>query len=110
MTNPQSIHAPTADQVHRWLTAAASLAVGGAFFSLWFWLLPRWLGFSVEMAGAGRGGWAGAGPPAVGFFFVLRCIWGFGGAGAGPPRPGVSPPRVVVVGVFLYPAPPQYFG
>jgi hypothetical protein len=24
----------------------ASLAVGVAFFALWFWLLPRWLGFT----------------------------------------------------------------
>jgi len=46
----------------RWPTALASLAVGAAFFALWFWLLPKWLGFSVEMAGAARGRWLAAIP------------------------------------------------
>ena len=39
----------------RWLSAAASLLVGAAFFALWFWLLPQWLGFRVETA-VRRGG------------------------------------------------------
>jgi hypothetical protein len=38
---------------NRWPTAFASLVVGTGFFALWFWLLPRWLGFSVETAGHG---------------------------------------------------------
>jgi hypothetical protein len=41
-------HAGTSQGANRgtpWLTAAASLAVGAAFFALWFWLLPPWLGF-----------------------------------------------------------------
>ena len=46
-----------------WLNAAAALAVGACFFALWFWLLPGWLGFRVETAGAAlwqRGCEAGA--------------------------------------------------
>ncbi len=54
MTGAQSTRGPTVGHGNRWLTAVASLAVGAAFFSLWFWLLPQWLGFSVEMAGAAR--------------------------------------------------------
>ena len=34
--------------IEQWLTAAAALAVGAAFFALWFWLLPGWLGFRSE--------------------------------------------------------------
>ena len=44
----------------RWPTAVASLIVGLAFFSLWFWLLPQWLWFRVEMAGAARCRWLAA--------------------------------------------------
>jgi len=54
MSNGQPYPVPTAAHSNRWLTEAASLAVGAAFFALWFWLLPRWLGFSVEMSGAAR--------------------------------------------------------
>src|SRR5436853_69734 len=39
------------------MTAVASLLVGAGFFSLWFWLLPGWLGFHVETTGAAR--WRG---------------------------------------------------
>ena len=35
----------------RWPPALASLAVGAAFFGLWFWLLPSWLGFHVDVTG-----------------------------------------------------------
>src|SRR5258708_14591862 len=110
MTNPQSIHAQTADQVHRWLTAAASLAVGGAFFLLWFWLLPRWLGFSVEMAGAARWRWLAAVPSGLGFSVALRCIWGFGGTGRGTTLPGAPPPRLVVGGFFSFGAHSLFLG
>jgi hypothetical protein len=37
---------PAAENRNRWLTAVAALAVGAAFFSLWFRLLPQWLGFN----------------------------------------------------------------
>src|SRR5438128_5025606 len=65
-----------------------------AFFSLWFWLLPRWLGFSVEMAGAARWRWLAAVPSVLGFAVALRCVWDFGWAGGTPapvaPRSGES--------------------
>jgi hypothetical protein len=32
--------------------STASLTVGAAFFGLWFWLLPLWLGFRIEEADA----------------------------------------------------------
>jgi hypothetical protein len=63
MTGAQSTQGPTVGHGNRWLTAIVSLAVGVVFFALWFWLLPRWLGFSVEMAGAARWRWLAAIPP-----------------------------------------------
>jgi hypothetical protein len=45
------------NRTEQWLTVMAALAVGAAFFALWFWLLPGWLGFRVETAGAAR--WRG---------------------------------------------------
>jgi hypothetical protein len=33
-----------------WTSTIASLMVGVACFSLWFWLLPGWLGFQVQAA------------------------------------------------------------
>ena len=62
MTDAHSLHAPTAGHGHPWLTAVISLAVGAAFLALWFWLLPRWLGFRVEMAGAAHWRWLAAVP------------------------------------------------
>ena len=57
MTNGQIRSVPAAHG-HRWPSALASLAVGVAFFSLWFWLLPQWLGFRVERRGQQIGdGW-----------------------------------------------------
>ena len=55
MADAQSAREPAADHSYRWLTTLISLMVGAAFFGLWFWLLPSWLGFSVEMAGAAGG-------------------------------------------------------
>jgi hypothetical protein len=49
----QSRSIPEAGQGDHWPTAVASLIVGLAFFSLWFWLLPQWLGF-VRMPQGGR--------------------------------------------------------
>ena len=45
MSQGQSGGVSTVAHGHQYLTAAASLVVGGAFFALWFWLLPQWLGF-----------------------------------------------------------------
>ena len=44
----QSGSVPAIGQGDRWPTAVASLIVGVAFFSLWFWLLPQWLGFRAK--------------------------------------------------------------
>jgi hypothetical protein len=41
------------DRAH-WETTVASLVVGAAFLGLWFWLLPAWLGFDIDTAGAAR--------------------------------------------------------
>src|SRR5208283_5464092 len=55
-----------------WLTALGSLAVGAAFFGLWFWLLPQWLGFSVDTAGTARWRWLAAIPSVLGFYRYVR--------------------------------------
>src|ERR1700732_3610539 len=94
----------------RWPTAVASLIVGGAFFSLWFWLLPRWLGFSAEIAGTARWRWLAAVPSVLGFAVALRCIWDFGWTGRGTPAPVASPQRLVVVGFYRYVRNPMYVG
>jgi hypothetical protein len=65
----------------RYLTAAASLLVGGAFFGLWFWLLPQWLGFRADLAGAAHWHWLAALPSVLGFAVAIRCVWDFGWTG-----------------------------
>jgi len=93
-----------------WATALASLAVGAAFFSLWFWLLPQWLGFAVRMAGAARWRWVAAVPSVLGFAVALRCVWDFGWTGRGTPAPIAPPQRLVVVGFYRYVRNPMYVG
>ena len=66
MAGRQSQSAPAAPQGNRWVTAVTSLALGMAFLALWFWLLPRWLGFRVETAGAAHWRWLAA-VPSVGY-------------------------------------------
>jgi protein-S-isoprenylcysteine O-methyltransferase Ste14 len=94
----------------RWPTAIASLTVGSAFFALWFWLLPQWLGFHVEMAGAARWRWLAAVPSIVGFAVALRCVWDFGWTGHGTPAPMIPPQHLVVVGFYHYVRNPMYLG
>src|SRR5215831_5216941 len=93
-----------------WPTAIASLAVGAAFFGLWFWLLPQWLGFRVEMAGAAHWRWLAALPSVLGFAVALRCVWDFGWTGRGTPAPVAPPKRLVVVGFYRYVRNPMYLG
>jgi protein-S-isoprenylcysteine O-methyltransferase Ste14 len=94
----------------RWLTTMASLAVGTLIFVLWFWLLPRWLGFSVQMAGAARWRWLAAVPSVFGFAVALRCVWDFGWTGHGTPAPVAPPQRLVAVGFYRYVRNPMYLG
>jgi len=93
-----------------WLTTVASLAVGAAFFALWFWLLPGWLGFDVAAVRKARWRWIGAVPSVLGFSVALRCIWDFGRTGRGTPAPIVPPQRLVVVGFYRYVRNPMYVG
>lgn len=93
-----------------WLTGVASLAVGAAFFALWFWLLPPWLGFRVETPGAERWRWLAAVPSVLGFAVALRCVWDFGWTGRGTPAPFIPPQRLVVKGFYRYVRNPMYIG
>jgi len=52
MTHAKSAGAPATGRGEQYLSTAAALLVGAGFFALWFWLLPGWLGFRVETAGA----------------------------------------------------------
>ena len=93
----------------QWLSALSSLTVGVAFLGLWFWLLPRWLGFSVE-ARTESWRWLAAIPSALGFAVALRCVWDFGWTGRGTPAPIAPPQRLVVVGFYRYVRNPMYVG
>lgn len=105
--------AGSSQDTHRgtnWLTTIASLAVGAAFLTLWFWLLPPWLGFQVDMIGAARWRWMAAVPSVLGFAVALGCIWDFGWTGHGTPAPMAPPQRLVVVGFYRYVRNPMYVG
>jgi len=98
------------DGCMNWGTTLASLLVGAAFLGLWFWLLPQWLGFRVEIAGAERWRWIASVPAVLGFALALRCIWDFGRTGHGTPAVMAPPTRLVVVGPYRYVRNPMYLG
>ena len=110
MANSHSTHPTAFHREFRWPTAIASLAVGAAFFSLWFWLLPGWLGFRAETGSAASWRWLAAVPSVLGFSVALRCIWDFGWTGRGTPAPIAPPKRLVVVGFYRYVRNPMYVG
>src|SRR5690349_3303092 len=94
----------------RALSTLASLVVGAAFCALWFWLLPGWLGFQVDIAGMARWQWLAVIPSVLGFAVALRCVWDFGWTGRGTPAPVAPPKRLVVVGFYRYVRNPMYLG
>ena len=100
----------TQNHNHQWPTAITSLIVGSAFFALWFWLLPGWLGFHVELASVTPWRWIAAIPSVLGFAIALRCVWDFGWTGRGTPAPVAPPQRLVVVGFYRYVRNPMYVG
>jgi protein-S-isoprenylcysteine O-methyltransferase Ste14 len=110
MTDEQSGNTPAVTHGDRWPTAVASLTVGAAFFALWFWLLPQWLGFRVETAGAAHWRGLAAVPSVLGFAVALRCVWDFGWTGHGTPAPMAPPTRLVVVGFYRHVRNPMYLG
>jgi protein-S-isoprenylcysteine O-methyltransferase Ste14 len=110
MTSGQAAPSPDANPAARWAATVASLVVGAAFLALWFWLLPSWLGFQVDLAGVGRWRWITAVPSVLGFAVALRCIWDFGWTGRGTPAPFVPPQKLVVVGFYRYVRNPMYVG
>ena len=102
MTHAQTRGNSGHDQIHQWLSAAAALFVGALFLGLWFWLLPGWLGFTVDLSGTARWRWLAAVPSVLGFAVALRCVWDFGWTGRGTPAPVAPPRRLVVVGFYRY--------
>lgn len=88
----------------------ASVVVGAAFFFLWFWLLPSWLGFHVDVVGVARWRWIAALPSVLGFSIALRCVWDFGSTGHGTPAPIAPPKKLVVTGFYRYVRNPMYLG
>ena len=101
---------PAGGRREQWVSTVAALTVGVAFFSLWFWLLPGWLGFRVELAGTARWRWLAAVPSVLGFAVALRCVWDFGWTGRGTPAPVAPPKRLVVVGFWRFVRNPMYLG
>jgi protein-S-isoprenylcysteine O-methyltransferase Ste14 len=92
-----------------WLTTIASLLVGSAFFALWFWLLPAWLGFTIE-ASRLSWRWIAIVPSVLGFAVAIRCVWDFGRTGRGTPAPFAPPQKLVAVGFYRYVRNPMYVG
>jgi len=110
MATTRSSNATGTPDDRSWIAAFSSLVVGTAFFALWFWLLPRWLGFSVQIQGVSRWRSLAVLPSVLGFAIALRCVWDFGWTGRGTPAPMAPPRRLVVVGPYRYVRNPMYLG
>src|SRR5271157_2428613 len=110
MSSADPQRAQASDSGGQWATTVASLLVGAAFFGLWSWLLPPWLGFRVDTSGAARWRWLAAVPSVLGFAVALRCMWDFGHTGRGTPAPVAPPRRLVVVGLYRHVRNPMYIG
>lgn len=110
MVTANAKHASPRDHDLNWLTTIASLLVGAAFFALWFWLLPAWLGFDVAAMRNASWRWIAALPSVLGFAVALRCVWDFGRTGHGTPVPIAPPQRLVVTGFYRYVRNPMYVG
>lgn len=110
MAFARSEHIAAVSREHRWPAAIAALSVGAAFFSFWFWLLPRWLDFHVEAADMAPWRWLAALPSVLGFAIALRCVWDFGWTGHGTPAPVAPPKHLVVVGSYRHVRNPMYLG
>src|SRR5215475_7245344 len=110
MSRTQSRGTSASEPGGKWLSLAGSVAVGAGFFSLWFWLLPKWLGFQVPSLGEANWRWLAGILSILGFAVALRCVWDFGWTGWGTPAPFVPPQRLVVVGFYRYVRNPMYVG
>lgn len=110
MASGEAGSAPEKDPGAQWATTTRSLTVGAAFFALWFWLLPSWLGFRVDTSHAARWRWIACLPSVLGFAVALRCLWDFGRTGRGTPAPIAPPKKLVVVGFYRYVRNPMYLG
>jgi len=110
MANGNAGHAHSEDHDLSLLTTMASLLVGFGFFALWFWLLPSWLGFQVDIARTASWRWIAAVPSVLGFAVAIRCVWDFGRTGHGTPAPIAPPQKLVVVEFYRYVRNPMYVG
>ena len=110
MTNRPTGDANGPEHGTHWPMTLASLAVGCAFFTLCFWVLPHWLGLHVALARHTGWRWAAAVPSVVGFAVAFRCVWDFGWTGHGTPSPLLPPKRLVVKGAYRYVRNPMYLG
>jgi protein-S-isoprenylcysteine O-methyltransferase Ste14 len=95
--------------MRRVVRGICSLAAGAAFFTLWYLLLPRWLGFRAQM-GSAPSRWAAGIASVLGFSVALQCVWDFAQTGRGSPAPFAPPRRLVIVGYYRHVRNPIYVG